>query len=143
MNEDSIKLLKKCNTGCKYATDSMEQILPYISNARLKKLVEDYNKKHISIGDECHQKLNEAGKDEEDPGKISRAAAWLGTEIKLIVDSGSDRVAEILIDGCNMGIKSISRFFNKYKDADSEIKDLVYELISIEQDFMNELLSFL
>ena len=143
MKEDSINLLKECNSGCKNATDSMEQILPYVKDEKLKSLIEDYNKKHIEIGDECHSILNKEGYDEKDPNKITKAMAWFGTEIKLLIDAGSDKIADMLVDGCNMGIKSLSRFNNKYSEAESKVKDLSYELISLEQDFMNELLAFL
>lgn len=143
MNESSIKLLKECNSGCKNATDSMEQIMPYIKEEKLKKLVDDYNKKHVKIGDECHEILNENGEDEKDPAKVSKAMAWFGTEIKLAFDDSSEKIADMLVDGCNMGIKGLSKNYNKYSDADSKTRNLVFELINIEQDFMNELLAFL
>lgn len=143
MNEDSVNLLKECNSGCKSATDSMEQVLPFVSDEKLKKLIEDYDKKHIGIGDECHKLLNEAGEHEEDPNKLAMAMAWFGTEVKLVVNDKTDKIAELMIDGCNMGIKSLSKYNNKYKAAESKIRDLVFELISVEQDFMNELLGFL
>lgn len=143
MNTESIMLLKECNSGCKNATDAMEQVLPFIKEQNLKKLVEDYNRKHINIGDECHEQLNRVAEDEKDPPKITKAMAWIGTEIKLLIDDKSDKIAEILVDGCNMGIKSIAKFCNQYPNANSAAKDLAFELISIEQDFMNELLAYL
>ncbi len=143
MNNDSIELLKECNSGCKNATNSMEQVLPYVKDDKLRKIIEDYNKKHIKLGDECHNLLNEAGEDEKDPGSFSQAMASIGTEVKLLVNDGTDKIAELMVDGCNMGIKSISRCVNKFRGAESKVKDISFEIISIEQDFMNELLAFL
>ena len=143
MNCDSIKLLKECNSGCKNATSSMEQVIPYVKEEKLKKIIEDYNKKHIKLGDECHKLLNEAGEEEKDPNQFTKAVASIGTEVKLLIDDGSSKIAELMVDGCNMGIKSLSRFVNQYKGAESKIKDISFEIISIEQDFMNELLAFL
>ena len=143
MNEDGIKLLRECNSGCKNATDSMEQILPYIGDSGLKKLVEDYNRKHIKIGDECQKLLNDHGEDEKDPPKVTKAMAWFGTELKLAFDDSSEKISDMLVDGCNMGIKGLSKNYNRYSKAESEVRDIVFELINIEQDFMNELLAFL
>ena len=42
MHEDSINLLKECNSGCKSATNSMEQVLPYITNEKLVKIEQDF-----------------------------------------------------------------------------------------------------
>ena len=143
MNEDSIALLKECNSGCKSATNSMEQVLQYTDDGGLKKLIEDCNKKHIKLGDECHEMLNKAGCNEEDPSKFVSKMAEIGTEIKLMMNDDSYRIAELMVDGCNMGIKSISKAINKYTKADSEVKNLSYEIISLEQDFMNDLLAYL
>lgn len=143
MNEDSISLLKECNSGCKSATNSMEQVMEYVKDDGLKKLIENCNKKHINLGDECHDMLNKAGRDEEDPEKFSSKMAELGTEFKLMLNDDSYRIAELMVDGCNMGIKSISKAINKYHKADADVKNISYELISIEQDFMNDLLAYL
>ncbi len=143
MNNDSIELLKKCNSGCKNATDSMEQVMEFISDEKLRKVVHEYNRKHIDIGDECHEILNRENLNEEDPAKIIKAMSWIGTEIKLTVNDSTEHIADILVDGCNMGIKSLYKELNGRKNADTDIKDLVMELVCIEQDFMNELLEFL
>lgn len=143
MNEDSIALLKECNAGCKSATNSMEQVLGYTEDDGLKKLIEDCNKKHVKLGDECHEMLNKAGCNEEDPEKLVSKMAEFGTEIKLMLNDDSYRIAELMVDGCNMGIKSISKAINKYHKADVDIKNLSYEIISVEQDFMNDLLGYL
>jgi hypothetical protein len=51
MNEDTIKLLKELNAGCKSGTNSMEQVMPHVENEELKSLINKYNDIHISIGD--------------------------------------------------------------------------------------------
>lgn len=143
MNEDSIALLKECNSGCKSATNSMEQVMEYVKDDGLKKLIENCNKKHVNLGDECHEMLNKAGCKEEDPEKFVSKMAELGTEIKLMMNDDTYRIAELMVDGCNMGIKSIAKAINKYNEADNDAKNISYELISLEQDFMNDLLAYL
>ncbi len=48
-----------------------------------------------------------------------------------------------MIDGCNLGIKSLSKYINQYKNASNESVDLAKRFIKIEQEFMNELLKYL
>lgn len=142
MNEDSTKLLMECNMGCKSATNSMEQIMPFIKDKELEKIVERYNNKHISYADKCHELLNENDEDEKDPPAIASAFAWFGTEVKLMVDDKTEKIADILVDGCNMGIKSLSKYINQYDKAEKKIIDLARELIDIEESFMKELLNY-
>ena len=143
MNDDTIKLLKECNAGCKSATNSMEQVQSYLNDDSLKSLIDEYNDKHIKIGDECHQMLNEVHEEEKDPNPMAKAFSWISTEIKLMMNDNSHKIAELMIDGCNMGIKSISEYMNKYKAASQDSLGLAKKLIQVEQEFMNKLLVYL
>ena len=143
MNEDTVNLLKECNAGCKSATNSMEQIMIYVKDHKLKSTICEYNNVHIKIGDKCHVMLNKAGKDEEDPGVIAKFFSWIGTEMKLMADAENHQIADILIDGCNMGIKSVSEYINKYKDASKESLALARSIVTVEEKFMSELLQYL
>lgn len=143
MNEDTINLLKECNAGCKSATNSMEQVQPYIENEQLKSIIDGYNNKHIKIGDECHQMLNVYHEEEKDPQVSAKAFSWISTEMKLMMNNDDHKIADIMTDGCNMGIKSVSGYINKYKTASKESVDLAKKLVKMEQEFMNELLGYL
>ena len=143
MNEDTINILKECNAGCKSATSSMEQVMDHVKDQKLKLLIKKYNDSHIKLGDECHEMLNEAYQNEKDPNKFAMAMAEMGTEVKLALDNSNHKIASLLVDGCNMGIKSLSEYINKYCTADEKSTKLTQKLISLEKDFMNELLAYL
>lgn len=97
----------------------------------------------ISIGDECHEILNQYHEEEKDPQETAKVFSWISTEIKLMMNDNTHKIAEIMIDGCHMGIKSLSEYINKYKAASQESLELAKKLVKIEQEFMNELLAFL
>ena len=63
--------------------------------------------------------------------------------MKLMINNDDHKIADIMIDGCNMGIKSVSGYINKYKTADKDSVDLAKKLVKVEQEFMNELLGYL
>ena len=141
MNKDTVYLLKECNSGCKCATNSMEQVMPFLKDkADLRKLIEKYNDRHIRIGDKCHALLNAANCDEKDPPSVVKAFSWFSTEMKLLLDDTQERIAGLMADGCSMGIKSLSGYLNQYKNASQESRDLTRELIDLEQEFFSELL---
>lgn len=143
MSKDTLKLLKECNAGCKSATNSMEQVQAYVKDSQLRKIIEQYNKEHILIGDECHKILDKAGETEKDPSPMAKTFSWISTEIKMMINDDEKKIADIMVDGCNMGIKALSRYLNEYKEADKESRNLTKKLIRLEQDFMNDLLGYL
>lgn len=142
-NNDTVYLLKECNSGCKSATSSMEQVMGYVKNEKLRDLIKRYLDKHIKIGDVCHDVLNEMNENEKDPSKVAMMFAELGTDLKLMMEQSTHKAADMLIDGCTMGIKSLSEYINKYPNAKQDVQDLAKKLIKIEQDFMTELLAYL
>ena len=143
MNEDTIYLLRECNAGCKSATNSMEQVKPYISNEKFLSIINDYNDKHIKLGDECHKILNEYNEEEKDPKVTAKAFSWISTEMKLMMNNDTHKIADIMIDGCNMGIKSVSKYIDKYEAASNESINLAKKLVKMEQEFMNVMLEYL
>ena len=143
MSKDTLELLKECNAGCKSATNSMEQVQAYVKDSQSRKIIEQYNKEHILIGDECHKILDKAGETEKDPSPMAKTFSWISTEIKMMINDDEKKIADIMVDGCNMGIKALSRYLNEYKEADKESRNLTKKLIRLEQDFMNDLLGYL
>ena len=143
MSKDTLELLKECNAGCKSATNSMEQVQAYVKDSQLRKIIDQYNKEHILIGDECHKILDKAGETEKDPSPMAKTFSWISTEIKMMINDDEKKIADIMVDGCNMGIKALSRYLNEYKEADKESRNLTKKLIRLEQDFMNDLLGYL
>ena len=143
MNSDTINLLKECNAGCKSATNSMEQVLGYVEDNKLKDIINDYNQRHIKLGDECHILLNKYGSDEKDPQTMAKAMSFISTEIKMMTDDKTKKAAEIMMDGCNMGIKSVSGYINQYSHANPESVTMANKIVKLEQSFMEDLRSFL
>lgn len=138
-NGDTIALLKECNAGSKMATSSIEQISEYITTPELKEILHKYNADHIKLGDECHTLLNEAGADEKDPHPMAKAMSWMSSEVKLTLGGDEKKAAGILMDGCSMGIKSLSEYLNKYSDADEESKSICEKLRKLEEDMLEQL----
>lgn len=143
MNDDTIELLKQVNSGCKMATNSLEQLHEYAKDPSLCTLLEKYDKEHIQIGDKIHALLNKDGKNEKDPGHMAKAMSYLTTEMKMMIEKDAHKIADILIDGCNMGIKSLHEYMNKYKDADIKSIALAKELISCEKEMSEQLYAYL
>jgi hypothetical protein len=143
VNGDTVQLLKECDSGCKMATDSMEQIGQFVSNEELSEVIAKYNRDHIALGEEIHGLLDEIGEQEQDPGIMAKAFAWVSSQVKMMVKGDTHQAASILTDGCNMGIKSLNEYRNQYVEAEGEIVRICDRLIKLEKEFMGDLEKFL
>lgn len=142
MNYDTVKLLKSCNLGCKYATNSMEQVLPFVRNSELKRSIECSNAKHIDYGECCEKLLEENGKQTNDPGALIMTMARLKTDVKLGISSSTRQVVSLMVDGCEMGVKSICKALKNCPGADKTSVELAKEIIGMEQEFLKEMIEY-
>lgn len=142
-NEDTISLLQECSAGCKMAIDNFEQLSNLVNDHTLREVIKKYNTDHIKIHEECHLILNEAGAEDKSPGMLATALGKIQSQIKMMSSADSSKAAEILTDGCNMGMKSLAEYMNQYSNADSRAVMLCEKLYQLEDQMMDELRTFL
>lgn len=143
MEESTKKLLEECSLGCKMAASSMEQVSKYITGDRLGDVIADYKEKHEQLGKKADHILQHVGEEPKEPGMAVSAYSWLTTEMKMKLNDDDAEISKIMMNGCNMGIQSISGFLNQYEDASQESKELARELVQTEESFMKDLKQFL
>lgn len=143
VSQDTIELLKECDAGCKMAIDSMEQINGFVTNDKLKTIIQKYNGDHIKMKEDIHRMLNNVGAEGQEPSPIAKASSWIQAEVKMMIKGDSKQAASLLTDGCNMGVKSLCEYKNAYKAADDKSVALCEKLCDIETRMATDLQEFL
>ena len=138
-NADTIKLLKECDAGSKMAVASIDDVLEKVSNSDMKKLLEESKDHHAKLGNELHALLNKHGKNEKDPNPMAKGMSWVKTNMKMSMDNSDAMAADLITDGCDMGVKSLHKYLNQYKEADDTSKDICNRLIAIEEQLRSDL----
>lgn len=142
-NDDTVKLLKECNAGVKTAVASIDEVLDHIKDEKLKNILTTSKEEHEKIGDATHARLVVLQDDDKEPNPMAKAMSWLKINGKLLVHEEDNVVADLMLDGCHMGIKSVAKYMNQYKAADEEAKDQAKKLIALEKQLMEELMAYL
>ena len=143
VNSDTIKLLKECDAGSKMAVASIDDVVEKIRESSMKSLLQESKDHHEKLGNEIHSLLNQYGKSEKDPNPMAKGMSWMKTNMKMTMDDSDATVADLITDGCNMGIKSLYRYLNQYKAADDTSKDICNRLVSIEEELRKGLRNYL
>ena len=143
IEQDTIKLLRECDAGVKMGVSSIEDVLEYAENQRLREYLADCRKAHEDL-DKDLQKMLDRYKDEgKEPNPIAKGMSWKKTNMKLAMNESDKTIAELITDGCNMGVKSLSRYLNEYAAADEASKDICKRLISLEEKLAVQMRDFL
>lgn len=143
IESDTIKLLRECNAGIKMGVATIEEALPSVESQSLKKLLETSRQEHSKLGDKTRELLNRYQDEGKEPNPMAKGMSWMKTNVVLAMDPGDGSVAELVTDGCNMGVKSLSKYLNQYAAADEQSKDIAKKLIHLEENLSTELRGYL
>ena len=142
--DDTIKLLNECNAGIKMGVESINEVIDRVKNDDLRNILNKYLEDNKNLGDKTHEYLNQFHDSGKEPNPIAKTMSWFKTNIKLLQGSDVDeQIADLMTDGCNMGIKSIYRYLNKYPNANNDVKGLAKDIIKSQEKFLDDLRIFL
>ena len=143
VEQDTIKLLRECDAGVQMGIESIDDVRSSVRNPDLKEILVNCKKEHEDLCEEIEKALERFGDDGKDPSPIAEGMSKLKTEWKLRIKESDSTVADLMTDGCNMGVKSLSRYLNQYKAADESAKDIAKRLISLEERLGKDLRAWL
>ena len=143
IEQDTIKLLRECDAGVKMGITSIDDVLKYVRSDSLKQQLVECKEKHDKLDAEIQGLLDKYSDEGKDPNPIAKGMSWMKTTVKLGFDESDHTISDLMTDGCNMGIKSISEYLNKYQSANQETRNLVQSLVELEKKLMEELRVYL
>ena len=143
LQNDTVELLKECDAGVQMGISSIKEVLDYSKSEQVRKLLYDCKERHDHLNNEIQQLLEQYQDDGKGPNPIAKGMSWIKTTAMLSIDSSDATIADLMVDGCDMGVKSLSRYLNKYKAADEKSKDIAKRLIRLEEQLSKDLREFL
>ena len=143
MSDDTIKLLRECNAGIKMGISSLDDVMEQVQNESLKKILQDSREIHTRLKQETKQYLEKYNEEGKEPAAIAKAMSKIKTELKTLGEDNDCNIADLITDGCNMGVKSLRKYLNQYKAADEDSKKVAKDLIDLEEKLTLQMRSYL
>ena len=143
IEQDTIRLLRECDSGIEMGLSALSEVLGKVKNSRLRKRLSQSIEENGALKSDLRKLLDIYHDSGKEPAAMVKGMSKLKTGFELAMDSSDGKIAEIMIDGCNMGIKSLSRYINQYKAADERSKDLAKRLVSAEEKLSCDMRGFL
>ena len=140
---DTVKLLRECDSGAKTAVNSITEMLDKVKSPELLSILTKSLKTHQELQVEIGEYIMEIGAETKDPPIMAKAMSWLKTNIKMLENNEDSTIADLMLDGCNMGIKQLCGYVNDYKGADEKSQSLAKKIIKEEEHLIEELKNYL
>ena len=143
VEQDTIKLLRECDAGTKMGITSIDDVLSHTRSDTLHKKLSHCKEEHEQLQGEIQQLLGKYKDEGKNPNPIAKGMSWMKTNMKLGMEDTDATIADLMTDGCNMGVKSLNRYLNQYEAADEVSKDITKRLINLEEKLTVDIRGFL
>ena len=143
IEKDTVRLLRECDAGVKMGTSSIEQVLDYVKSNTMREKLDKCLDEHQGLDREIQNALSRYHDEGKEPNPIASGMSWLKTNMKLAMHESDGTIADLMTDGCNMGVKSLNKYLNQYEAADEFSKDITKRLINLEERLAIDLRSYL
>lgn len=133
IESDTIKLLRECDAGVKMGISSIDSVLPYVQAKAFAARLKTCREEHGALAREIEEMLESYQDEGKEPNPMAQGMSWLKTNVKLSMDESDATIADLMTDGCNMGVKSLNKYLNEYEAAQERAKDIAKRLINQEE----------
>ena len=143
IEQDTIRLLRECDAGVKMGVSSIEDVMPHVKGDTFRKYLSKCKEEHNVLQaeiDELIEKYHDEGKE---PNPMAKSMSWVKTNMKLAWDESDETIADLMTDGCNMGVKSLNKYLNEYEAAEEKAKDITKRLINLEEKLTIDIRKYL
>lgn len=143
IEKDTVRLLRECDAGVKMGVSSIDDVLKYVKDEKLRQNLEENKTEHEDLDRDLQKLLDKYGDEGKDPNPVAKGMSWMKTNVKLAFNESDQTIAELITDGCNMGVKSLGQYLNEYKAADEKSKDICKKLMNLEEKLTVQMRDYL
>ena len=143
VEQDTIRLLRECDAGVKMGIAAIGDVLDHVRSESLKKELTDCKRDHETLEQELQTLLNRYQDEGKEPNPMAKGMSWMKTNVKLSLNESDATIADLMTDGCNMGVKSLGKYLNQYQAADETSKNIAKRLIKLEEQLAVDIRRFL
>ena len=141
--QNDVNVLDELNKGACMGRDAIHFILDKVEDSGLKEELNNQYNKYKEISDKISNLYPEYSDDKpHETNKMNKVMTWYGNEMKTLMDKSTSKIAELLLQGTNMGIIEGRKLLN-HKQTDEEVHRLVQEYVDMQEDAVEKLKPFL
>ena len=136
-------ILNELNKGIKMGMDSISNVSEKVQNDRFKEDLKYQYDEYNKILNEVNQELTNYNDFPKELNPMQKAMGWMGVEMNTITDKSNSKIAELMLQGINMGIIEGVKLLNQNPDADEEVKNVLNKFIKFQENTVEQLKKYL
>ena len=143
MQNQDLELLNSLYKNASMGTTSINTILPKVEDPQLKGELQAQLNNYSTECQDLKQKIQMQNEEPKEIGNLSKFYADAGIMMSTMMNSAPSHIAEMMIQGTNMGVIEITKNLNADKNITPEIKSQAEDMLKKEQQYIDKLKAYL
>ena len=141
--DKNLEVLKEVCKGVKMGMEAISYVSDKVEDENFKNTLNHEYSMYNNIldkVDDAYSNYNEI------PGETSlkdKAMLWYGVQVNTIKDNSTSKLAELLVQGTNMGIIEGRRLLNHNKGLDTDVDKLLNDFVDFQEQSVEKLKKYL
>lgn len=149
MNEGGIVMdspgyiLNEINKGIKMGMDSISNVSEKVQDDNFKKDLKYQYDKYNDILNKVNTQLTNYDDFPKELNPMQKAMGWMSVEFNTMEDKSTSKIAEMMLQGTNMGIIKGVKLLNHNPTTDEPVKNILTEFVQFQEDTVEQLKKYL
>lgn len=136
-------VLNEINKGIKMGMDSISNVSQKVQDDRFKQDFKCQYDKYNQILNNVNDELSNYDDFPKELNPMQKAMGWMNIEMNTISDKSNSKIAEMMLQGTNMGIIEGVKLRNQYPDLDKPVQNILNEFVQFQQNNVEQLKKYL
>jgi len=144
MENQNLNILDEVNKGATMGMDAIHFIYDKVSDDTFKKVLDDEYNKYKDISRRVNELYpNYSSKEPHETNAMNKMMTWYGIQMKTMTDDTTSKLSELLMQGTNMGIIEGRRLINQNPHAADDVKGILHDFVTMQEDSVETLKKYL
>lgn len=136
-------ILNELNKGIKMGMDSISNVSEKVQDDRFKQDLKYQYDEYNNLLNQVNQELTNYDDFPKELNPMQKAMGWMGVEMNTLTDKSNSKIAELMIQGTNMGIIEGVKLLNQNPEADTEVKNVLNRFVKFQENTVEQLKKYL
>lgn len=144
MENQNLNILDEVNKGATMGMDAISAIQEKVQDKNFKQVLDIEYNKYKDISRRVNNLYsNYSSKEPHETNAMNKMMTWYGIQMRTITDDSNSKLSELLLQGTNMGIIEGRRLINHNNNAAQDVKSILEEFVTMQEDSVETLKKYL
>ena len=144
MEEKNVKVLDEVSKGATMGMDAISYVSEKVRDKRFQEVLNVEYGKYKKIYDRVNDIYSEySSKEPQETNTMNKMMTWYGVQMNTMTNKSNSKISELLLQGTNMGIIEGRRLINNNKNVDEQVKKILSDFVTMQEDSVETLKKYL